>query len=401
MSETVPRLLQADWLDRDTVQRLFAVLDGRNGRTRAVGGIVRDTVLDRLRDRTDIDLATELVPTEVMRRAERAGIAAHPTGIEHGTVTLRLGETVAEVTTLRQDVQTDGRHAVVQFGTDWALDARRRDFSMNALYAAMDGTVFDPIGGLTDCLSQRVRFIGDPAQRIAEDGLRVYRFFRFSTSHGQQVFDEPGLVACTEAADRLGHLSAERVGGEMIRILSLPRVANTLAQMERAGLLRLGPDALASLTTYERQVGEGVLDARLAILLRTLDPEVVQGQWRLANGQMTAAVEVRAAADTIIALQVKEAAYRHPKVLPLALDVAAAETGWGEAGKAALLEQLRAVHAVPLPVSGKDLLAAGFVPGPGVGRALALAEQLWIDSGFAVAPAALIADVKKRVTDAS
>lgn len=401
MSDTIKHPLQADWLDREAVQRIFAVLDGADGRTRAVGGIVRDTILDRLRDPTDIDLATELVPTEVIRRAAAVGIATYPTGIDHGTVTLRLGETIAEVTTLRQDIQTDGRHAVVQFGNDWALDAQRRDFTMNALYAGMDGTVFDPIDGLSDCLSQRVRFIGDPALRIAEDGLRVYRFFRFSASHGQQVFDEPGLVACTEAVGTLAHLSAERVGSEMIRILSLPRVANTLAQMERAGLLQLGSDAVASLTTYERQVGEGVLDARLALLLRHLDPARLQGQWRLANGRMAIAAAVRSAADKIIALQVKEAAYRHPEVLPLALDVAAAETGWGEASKAALLEQFIAVQANPLPISGKDVLAAGFAPGPRVGEALALAEKLWIESGFAMTPAELIAGIKKRATDAS
>src|SRR5690606_662941 len=149
------------------------------------------------------------LPEDVTARAAASGVDAYPTGIEHGTVTLRLGTLTAEVTTPREDVETDGRRAVVRFGTDWVRDAERRDFTLNALYAEMDGTLFDPLGGVDDCLAGRVRFIGAPERRIAEDRLRVYRFFRFSASHGGEKFDPVGLAACRAAAGSLGALSAE------------------------------------------------------------------------------------------------------------------------------------------------------------------------------------------------
>ena len=154
------RLRRAEWLMRPETQRILAMLDGASGRTRAVGGIVRDTVLGLPTGSTDIDLATELLPEEVSARAAKAGVSVYPTGIEHGTVTLKLEALVAEVTTLREDVETNGRHAVVRFGADWVRDAERRDFTLNALYARMDGSLFDPLAGLDDCLGGKVRFIG-------------------------------------------------------------------------------------------------------------------------------------------------------------------------------------------------------------------------------------------------
>src|SRR5690606_31456053 len=187
------------------------------------------TLLELPREDADVDLATELLPHEVMDRAQRAGVAAYPTGITHGTVTLKLGALVAEVTTLREDIETDGRHAVVTFGTSWRHDAARRDFTLNALYAGMDGTLFDPLGGLEDCLGRKVRFIGRPAQRIEEDRPRAYRSFRSSASHGNERVDPGGYTACHAAAGTLGRLAAERVGSEMRRMLRLPRVGNTLA----------------------------------------------------------------------------------------------------------------------------------------------------------------------------
>ncbi len=219
------RLKNASWLKRPETQRIFVLLDGPEDKTRAVGGVVRDSLLERNRDSAEIDFATQLLPDAVMRRAGEAGIGVYPTGIDHGTVTLKLGDVTAEVTTLRQDIETDGRHAKVKFGTDWRRDAERRDFTLNALYAGADGTLFDPLSGVEDCLAGLVRFIGDADQRIAEDRLRVYRFFRFSASHGHERFDGAGLDAVTRAAGTLGELSAERVGGEMRRMLDLPQVS--------------------------------------------------------------------------------------------------------------------------------------------------------------------------------
>ena len=195
------RLKSAPWLANPDTQAIFSLLDGEGERTRAVGGIVRDTLLGMARDNAEIDFATELEPDEVMARAARVGVASYPTGIAHGTVTLRLNSLVAEVTTLREDLETDGRHAVVRFGTDWKRDAERRDFTINALYADTFGSLFDPLGGSGDLTEPHIRFIGDPDQRIEEDRLRVYRFFRFSASHGGERFDNAGLAAVERAAD--------------------------------------------------------------------------------------------------------------------------------------------------------------------------------------------------------
>lgn len=384
------RLHQAEWLRRPEVQQVFSVLDGKAGRTRAVGGIVRDTILERLTAAPDVDMATELLPAEVMARAKAAGIPAYPTGIEHGTVTLRPGATTIEVTTLRRDIETDGRRAIVQFGTDWLADASRRDFTLNALYADMNGDLLDPVGGLADCLSEHVRFIGDPARRIAEDGLRVFRFFRFSASHGQQVFDGAGLEACAQAATRLGHLSAERVGAEMMRMLGLPRIAVTLVKMMALGLLELGPDVVQPLQAYERQVAQPNFSCRLALMLKSTQADTLQGRWRLSNEAIGAATALRQAAELLAQMALNEVSYYYAPHLADALDVAAAEAGWGEAGKAAVLEKLSAISPKPLPISGADLIERGFAPGPDLGAALKHAEKSWIESGFTLDPQYLL-----------
>lgn len=377
------RLGDAEWLRRPAVQAIFAALDGDKGRTRAVGGVVRDTVLER-QSGGDIDMATELVPTEVIERAQAAGIAAYPTGIDHGTITLRLDDTVAEVTTLRRDVETDGRRAQVAFGTDWVEDAKRRDFTLNALYADVKGALFDPLGGLADCLAGRVRFIGEPEQRIAEDGLRVFRFFRFSASHGGEVFDPAGEAACAAAVGQLGQVSAERVGAEMTRMLALRHVATTLRAMTRIGLEAMDAKTLATLKAYERQSGRPRLQGRLAMILERQKPEAVQRRWRLANAAIEAALATRAASVLLANFQVNEAVYRYGADLGVAIDVAAVEAGWGEAGKAAMLEQIAAIKPPKFPVGGSDLLALGMKPGPELGRVLQRLEQQWVESGFAL-----------------
>jgi len=389
------RLREAEWRGRAETQTILAVLDGAAGRTRAVGGVVRDTIMGRHRDNPDIDLATELTPDEVTIRAKNAGIAVYPTGIEHGTVTLKLGETLAEVTTLRHDVETDGRHAVVSFGADWAEDAARRDFTINALYAHPDGTLYDPLGGLADCLEGRVRFIGDAAARIAEDGLRVYRFFRFSASHGGEHFDAAGAAACEAAVGQLGHLSAERIGAEMLRMLALPRITATLRAMSRIGLLNISEDTLQALRTYERQVGSPTVTGRLALLLCSQSAEALQSGWRLSNELIKTAIAVRAAAALLRDLQTNEAIYRYRPYLADGLDVAAVQAGWGEAGKVAMAEQLSIAHVLPaFPVSGHDLMAAGIAAGPLLGEALARLERDWIDSGFALDRQALLSRLR-------
>lgn len=386
------RLTQAEWLVRPETQAIFAALDGDKGRTRAVGGVVRDTLLGRERDNPDIDLATELTPDEVIARAEANGVAHYPTGIDHGTVTLKLGETLAEVTTLRRDVETDGRHAVVAFGTDWAEDAARRDFTLNALYCGADGALFDPLGGINDALNGRIRFIGDAAGRIAEDGLRVYRFFRFSASHGGEKLDADGLAACAAAVGQLGHLSAERIGAEMLRMLALPDIAQTLGAMAAIGLIAVDADQLRTLRAYE-ELGGFSSATRLAVLADQGDD--LQKRWRLSNEVMRTAQTVSAAADLLEDDRLGEAAYRFGEAAVEGLALAAARGGWRADRLAEAARSLAAVQLAPFPISGNDLAGLGMKPGPALGQELARLERLWIDSGFALDREALLAQVRR------
>ena len=382
------RLEGAEWLERPQIKAIFAALDGAAGKTRAVGGVVRDSLIGRMRDHADIDMATELLPVVVMQRAKAAGINAYPTGIEHGTVTLRLDETSVEVTTLRQDVVTDGRRAEVAFGTDWVADAERRDFSLNALYCFSDGRLFDPLGGAGDLINGRVRFIGDAAQRIAEDGLRVYRFFRFSASHGGEKFDADGLSACQDAAEELVHISRERVGAEMLRMLALPRVATTLALMDRMSLVRLAPGAAMALQRYEALGGQSAV-ARLAMLGRD-DLALRQVDWRLSKALLAHAEHVAEAATLLRRGDIGWAAYRFGEDAVEGLAVAAAEENWPREQLAEIARDIGRLPVAPLPVGGADLEARGMKPGPDMGAALAIMERAWVESEFCLSKDALL-----------
>ncbi|WP_299973313.1 CCA tRNA nucleotidyltransferase [Devosia sp. 66-22] len=389
------RLKDAPWLRDPATQKIFALLDGERGKTRAVGGAIRDTLVDHEREATEIDFATELLPREVMRRAGEAGVAAYPTGIEHGTITLKVDDRVAEVTTLREDIETDGRHAVVRFGWGWTRDAERRDFTMNALYSDMEGELFDPINGVEDCLSGAVRFIGDANKRIAEDKLRVYRFFRFTASHGHEQFDEDGLVAVHKAAGDLHNISAERVGNEMRRMLALPRIARTLETMAQTGVLNLPPDLLERMGTYERRAHKPNTMSRMALLVQSLGSKTVKKRWRLSNDEIGAAEAILLAAKLITDFRINEAAYRFPAHLSDAVEVAATFAGWTEAGKSAIVEHLRTVDVPKFPVSGNDLLQTGMRPGPRIGAELDRLEQKWIQSGFKLDRNALLSILQR------
>jgi poly(A) polymerase len=389
------RLKQAPWLMQPQTQRLMALLDGGQQRTRAVGGAVRDTLLDLPREAADIDLATELLPDAVIERARRAGISAYPTGIEHGTVTLKIEDVVAEVTTLREDIATDGRHAVVKFGSSWKNDAARRDFTMNALYAGMDGSLYDPLGGIDDLMARRVRFIGKPEQRIEEDRLRVFRFFRFSASHGNEHLDPEGYAACKAAARSLDRLAAERVGAEMRRMLELPRVANTLSAMVKADVIGLPEWALKLLAAYEREGHRADFSGRLAILLSEMPDSLLQGIWRLSKDEIRSASMVLATARLLGEFRINEAAYRYPAALADGVEVAAVLSNWGEAGKAALREQLGALDVPRFPLRGDDLIEAGIPPGPRLGSEYERLERAWIEGGFALDRNELLAMVER------
>jgi len=380
------RIEGAEWLHRPAVQAIFAAL--KAGRTRAVGGIVRDSLLGRVREDADIDMATELVPVSVMQRAKAAGIAAYPTGIDHGTITLRLDGTTVEVTTLRRDVATDGRHAEVAFGTDWPTDAARRDFTINALYCDADGRLFDPLGGAGDLLNERVRFIGEPAQRIHEDGLRVYRFFRFSASHGGERLDPEGLAACRDAADRLDHISKERIGAEMLRMLGLGRIWRTLAAMNAIGLLGISESSLAALGRYELLGGQ-CAEARLA-LLTDAQPAHLQDDWRLSKAIVGKAQRIADAARLLAGGKTNWAAYRFGEDAIEGLAVAAAQNDWPRDLLAETARELARLPDAKMPITGQDLIARGVQPGPLLGVRLAEIEKKWVESGFTLDPEALL-----------
>ncbi|MGR3468837.1 MAG: CCA tRNA nucleotidyltransferase [Shimia sp.] len=246
----------APWLDDAPSRAVLGMLTGGGHQAWFVGGCVRNALLGAPVD--DLDLSTDAHPTRVLALAEAAGLTAHPTGIDHGTITVVAEGRPYEVTTFRRDVETDGRHAVVAFAETLEEDAQRRDFTMNALFAAPDGTIADPVGGLPDLTVRRVRFIGDPEQRIREDYLRILRFFRFFAWYGEDL-DADGLAACAALADGMERLSAERVTAEVLKLLAAPRPVRALAAMEQSGVLhRLLPGAssalLGPLTELEREV---------------------------------------------------------------------------------------------------------------------------------------------------
>ncbi len=235
MGRTDRKLSGAAWLTTGGLPRLLGVLDCDGEEARVVGGAVRNALLDV--PIAEIDVATTAVPDEVVKRVTAAGFKPVPTGIEHGTVTVVIDKHPFEVTTLRKDVETYGRHAKVEFGRDWKVDAERRDFSINAMSATRDGTVYDYAGGLDDLAQRRVRFIGDPKKRIAEDYLRILRFFRFHAAYGSGRLDADGLAACIAGRDGLDQLSRERVRMELMKLLVAAHAAPTLTAMADAGLL--------------------------------------------------------------------------------------------------------------------------------------------------------------------
>lgn len=369
------RLPPAPWTAREDLARLMAALGP--GNARYVGGAVRDTLLGLTVK--DIDVATPLLPQEVMARLEAAGIKAIPTGIEHGTVTAALPDGPVEITTLRHDVSTDGRRATVAFAKDWREDAARRDFTINALYAdPQTGEIFDWFGGLADLAARRVRFIGDARSRIREDHLRILRYFRFQARFGSQPADKEAESACQELAPTLKGLSRERIGMEMLNLLGLPEPAATVARMGELGVLAVilpeaDPAALARLVAEEQRQGVAP-DAirRLAALLPADVPlaEAVASRFRLSGAQKkrlaTAAAREATPGDA------RAMAYRLgregalDRLLLAGADIAPIE-GWD----------------IPVfPLKGGDIVAAGIKAGPEVARTLQAVEGRWIAEGF-------------------
>ncbi len=375
------KLDPARWLDRPGIARLLAALDTEQGGARFVGGAVRDALLDLPAE--DLDLATIFPPDEVVRRLEAAGIRAIPTGIAHGTVTAVSSGTVVEVTTLRSDVTTDGRRATVAFTDDWSEDASRRDFTINALYAdPLSGEVYDTVGGEADILARRVRFIGAPLERIAEDHLRILRFFRFHARFRAGDPDAAALAACTARANDLMALSRERIADELIKLLGLADPSPTVALMQHHGIFApilpelidaAGP-RVAALAAAEQAsaIAPDALRRLAAILPR--DPLIaakVAARLKLSN---KARKRLALAADHDLDANPRALAYRHGTVAAVDRLLLARRS----AEAAAIAD-----WPIPrLPLTGGDLIARGVVEGPAVARALRVIESNWVAADF-------------------
>jgi poly(A) polymerase len=406
-----PRLSNADWLWRSDAQAVFAALAARGFAARAVGGAVRNALLGL--PVTDVDIATTARPDDIIAAAEAAGLRAIPTGITHGTVTIVSGGRPYEVTTLRKDVQTHGRHATVAFTDDWAADAGRRDFTLNALYCTADGEMFDPLSGYADLIARRVRFIGEAAERIREDYLRILRFFRFNAEYGQGPPDTEALTACVRERTGLAILSGERVCQELLRLLAAPRGPELARWMLDYGLLPqvLGlaprPTLLARLADLEAALGlapDAVL--RLAVLGVEVpeDAERLRDRLRLPNEDAT---------------KVTRAAMPAPAVDPAAPESAAKTQlyadgatayrervviAWTRSGDGPASDAWRRRLSLPerwqpprFPIGGADVMTLGVPAGPRVGELLRALEAWWITGDFKADEATLRAQLRVLV----
>jgi tRNA nucleotidyltransferase/poly(A) polymerase len=393
-----PSLTDAAFLRAPGVVAIFTALGGSE--TRIVGGAVRDALLGRAVG--EIDFATRMPPDAVIAAVEAAGLKAVPTGLAHGTVTVVAHGAGYEVTTLRRDVETDGRRAVVAFTEDWEEDAARRDFTMNALYCAADGTVFDPAGGYEDLRAGRVRFIGSAEERIREDYLRILRFFRFFAWFGSGRPDADGLRAVARLKAGMTVLSAERVWRELKRLLAAPDPARALLWMRTTEVLQTalpeswGIDALPRLLAAEPELG---IDPDPMLRLEAILPprrsriEELAARLRLSGAErdrLLAWADAPEADPDLTEADLRKRLYRsgaagaHDRIVH-------AFAREHEAGKAAVAGHLRKQRDVVLgwqkprfPVSGDDLARQGMSAGPAMGERLRELEDRWVESGFAL-----------------
>jgi poly(A) polymerase len=395
------RLARQDWLEEPETRAVAAALASAGAEVRFVGGCVRDAILDR--PIRDIDIATGDPPDRVIRLLQDAGIRAVPTGLNHGTVTAVVGAAHFEVTTLRLDVETDGRRARVEYTDDWRADAARRDFTINALYCDPDGRLFDPFGGLADLRGRRVLFVGDARARIREDVLRLLRFFRFLAYYGNLPADADSLAACRELAHLLPTLSGERVAGEVLRLLGAPDPGPVVALMRAEGILAyILPEAtglarLDALVTIEGlTLGTDPL-RRLGALLAP-DAAAVTGVARRLRLSGAERARLLRLADPTSRIERTPDARRPRRLLHKlgadgfrdltllawaeALAGSATPSHRGAAGWRTLLVAADEWVPLSLPVKGGDVLDLGVTPGPEVGRLLDAVEAWWVEGDF-------------------
>ena len=404
-------------MEAPATRKVVEALSADGADVRFVGGCVRDALLGR--ESSDIDLSTPDRPEQVVTLLARAGIETHtvPRGIEHGTVTALAGGKRHEITTLRRDEQTDGRHAEVAFTDDWETDAARRDFTINAMSMTPDGTLHDYFGGQADLTAGRVRFVGDPATRIAEDHLRLLRFFRIFAWYGRGAADAAALAACAKAAHTIPTLSGERVQSEMLKLLEARNPLPAVRAMQEAGVLAvLLPEApetkhLARLVEIESAVADADADwvRRLVALIAGSDDAMsaanaVVRRWRLAGADSARLATLIGLSDSFPPDVTRRAQrlllYKFgPEqvdsgVLLAWVDWIEDETGWQE-----MLKTAKEWESPTLPVTGADVLALGIEAGPEVGRLLAAVETWWMEQDFQPDRAEALAKLGALIAD--
>jgi poly(A) polymerase len=417
----VGQLSPQDWLQSAETQAVIAALTAKGGEVRFVGGCVRDAVLRR--PISDIDIATHDPPEQVMLLLEAAGLRAIPTGIAHGTVTAVVGKRHFEITTLRSDIETFGRHARVEFTNDWATDAARRDFTINAMFCRPDGMIFDPFEGLADLGAGRVRFVGNPLQRIDEDVLRLLRFFRFYAHYGRPPADVDAVAACRLRAHKLPSLSGERMCGEIIRLMGAPDPASVLALMHNERVLdhvlpeatRLGVLRFLAFLDTRGIVRPSIAPDPLRRLAAVLDVDAaaaahVAMRFKLSTAQTTRLTALAAPS------RVPDQAMEPPETrrllrrlgAPLFRDLVLlawaarkaieGRTPLGETDRwLALLDMADGWRPVKLPVRGRDLIDLGVPRGPRIGRFLGEIDAWWEAGDYRAGRSETLAKLKSLV----
>ncbi len=394
-------LESADWLADPDLSTVWDALEAEGGKARIAGGAVRDGLL-RLQV-SDIDIATTETPERVIELADKADLRSHPTGLGHGTVTVVSGNHAFEVTTLRLDVETYGRHARVEFTDQWELDARRRDFTINALFCDRTGAIYDYVEGRSDLDARRIRFVGTASRRIEEDYLRILRFFRFHARFGEGAPERNALEACIAAKDQLKTLSRERIRQEFLKLLCAPMAAKTLWIMAQNNILELVLAGTRDLERFEKLANlEGKFGLtpdpirRLAALSRPTSVGELQSAFVLSN-------EETKRLETIVSLPPITPAFRDAERQTLlywhgsGAVIDKTLLGWsesinseGDPDWSELLSTARNWQKPQFPIRGQDLLEAGIEEGQELGRCLQALEDWWVAGGFSAGKAVLM-----------